>query len=146
MQIMRNSLAGCLVATLVVACSTMEVRPVKEPIAKACIEKNDDVHVEDFLQVLESGLQRHGVQTEVYSGQRPAHCQYRVTYAVWRQWDLVAYLSRAEIRLDKDGTSVASGTYHLTGGGGLDLGKYRGTKAKIDPVINEMMTGRKVVQ
>lgn len=139
---MRRTFVAIAAVAILAGCSTMEVRPLREPITKVCIEKNDDVYVEDFLQVLEDGLHRHGVQTEVYSGPRPATCPYRVTYAVWRKWDLVAYLSRAEIRLDKDGISVASGTYHLTGGGGLDLGKYRGTKAKIDPVIDEMMTGR----
>jgi hypothetical protein len=141
---LRLLLASAL-AVLAIGCSTVEVRPVKEPISKICIEKNDDVHVEDFLQVVEDGLHRQGVATELYAGARPAHCTYRLTYSVWRQWDLTSYLSRAELRLDKDGTSVASGTYHLTGGGGLDLGKYRGTKAKIDPVIDEMMTGKKVV-
>lgn len=141
---MRRTFVAIAAVAILAGCSTMEVRPLREPITKVCIEKNDDVNVEDFLQVLEDGLNRNGVSTEVYAGPRPSHCQFRVTYLVWRKWDLVPYLSRAEIRLDKDGTSVAAGTYHLTGGGGLDLGKYRGTKAKIDPVIDEMMNGKKM--
>ena len=139
----RRYIALGLVA--LAGCTSIEVRPVSDldQIKRICIEKNDEVLVDDFLFVLEDGLQRHGVATEVYSGPRPAGCEYRMTYAVWRKWDLAPYLSHAELRLDRDGKQVAAGTYHLVGGGGLDLGKFRGTKAKMDPVIDEMMTGRK---
>ena len=78
------------------ACTSIEVRPVADlaQITRVCLEKNDDVLVDDFLVVLEDGLQRNGLATEVYSGTRPPGCEYRMTYAVWRKWDLAPYLSQ----------------------------------------------------
>jgi hypothetical protein len=48
----------------------------------------------------------------------------------------------AELWLKKDGRQVAHAEYHLKGGGGLALTKFKGTKAKIDPMIDEMLNAR----
>lgn len=129
-------------------CTTVEVRPIPNDakIAKVCIEENPKVLVGDFVTVLSDGLARHGIGSEVYKGSRPAQCEYRLWYTATRNWDLSPYLSHAELRLDRNGQIIASATYHLTGGGGFDLTKWAGTKSKMDPVIDELVTGKKPPQ
>lgn len=60
------------------------------------------------------------------------------TYTALRSWDFKPYLSHAELRLWHDGTQIGFAEYHLNGGGGFDLGKWRGTNAKMDPVIDKL--------
>ncbi len=64
-----------------------------------------------------------------------------VDYTPLRSWDFKPYLSHAEIRITEHGRLVASATYHLNGKGGFDMGKWRGTKAKMDPVMDELLAG-----
>jgi hypothetical protein len=127
------------------ACTTVQVVPVADAgqVKHVCIEENRKVAVADFLFVLNDGFQRHGITTETYLGQKPESCEYRVTYTATRSWDFSPYLSHAEVRIDRAGRTVGSATYHLEGGGGLSLTKWEGTKIKIDPVIDELVTGRK---
>jgi hypothetical protein len=65
-----------------------------------------------------------------------------LTYTALRSWDFKPYLSHAELRLWKGGRQIGYAEYHLNGGGGLDLGKWRGTKAKMDPVIDKLLAGQ----
>jgi len=128
---------------LVVGCTSVKVQPVDPslPILHVCIRQNPQVQVSDFLQVLQEGFERHGIGTEVYYGNRPRHCEYILTYTARRSWDLKTYLSLAELRLQRGGQQIASADYHLRAKGGLALTKFAGTKSKMDPVIDELLTG-----
>ncbi|MDR2625632.1 MAG: Sbal_3080 family lipoprotein [Zoogloeaceae bacterium] len=122
------------------SCTTVEVSPLDPDLEflHVCIQKNPRVQVEDFISVLEAGFARHGVTTEVFSGKKPAHCEFILTYTALRSWDVSTYLSHAELRITKNKRQVASATYHLEGKGGLSLTKFAGTKAKMDPVIDQL--------
>lgn len=119
----------------------MDVRPVDPSLAiqHVCIQENPKVVVGGYLQVLRDGFDRHGISTEVFSGGRPANCEYMVTYTAFQHWDLGLYLTHAEIRIEKDGRYLASAQYHLNGNGGLSLTKWQSTKTKMDPVIDSML-------
>lgn len=122
-------------------CTAINVRAVDPSVQllHVCIQENPKVKVSDFIQVLRDGFDRHGISTEVFSGSKPDRCEYMLTYTALRSWDITPYLSVAELRLEKDGRQVAYAEYRLRGKGGFSLMKFQGTKAKIDPVIDEML-------
>ena len=69
------------------------------------------------------------------------HVNTLLTYTALRAWDFSPYLSRAELRLEKNGMKVAEAEYHLRGKGGYSLMKWEGTKSKMDPVIEQLLKG-----
>lgn len=131
-------LAGFLILT---GCTAVDVRPVDKSIAlkNVCIKENPKVKVTDFLHVVREGFDRHGIATEMFSGSIPNECEYILTYTALRSWDITPYLSHAELWLEKNGKQIAYAQYHLKGKGGLSLTKWKGTKAKMDPVIDNLL-------
>ncbi len=69
----------CLFFT-VVGCTSVDVRPVssKEQISQVVIRTNPKVAVADFLNVLISGFQRHGIATRVISNDAELKDEYVV--------------------------------------------------------------------
>ncbi|MEO6801444.1 MAG: Sbal_3080 family lipoprotein [Rhodanobacter sp.] len=137
---MKYLIAASLLLGLA-ACTAVKVKPVDASTAmkRVCIHTNPAVSVGDFVMVMQEGFQRHGIAAEVYDGNPPASCNYVVDYTALRSWDFKPYLSHAEIRITEHGRLVASATYHLNGKGGFDMGKWRGTKAKMAPVMDELL-------
>ena len=135
----RAILAIC--ALLTAACTSVTVQPVASPadILHVCIQANPAVQVEDFVPVLQEGLERHGIGSEIFSGRVPHRCEYVLTYTALRSWDIAAYLSHAELSLQQRGQRVAYAEYRLKGKGGFSLTKWGDTKSKIDPVIDELL-------
>jgi hypothetical protein len=129
-----------MLAAIAAGCTTVNVRPMTadHKPTYVCIRENPKVKVDDFVQVVTEGFQRHGVTTQVFSGDTPKNCEYILNYTALRSWDLTPYLSHAELRLTKDEEEVAYGEFHLEGGGGFALTKFRGTKEKMDPVIDQL--------
>ena len=129
-------------AVLISGCTSVVVKPVDPALNMqfVCIQKNPKVQVDDFIPVLRDGLSRHGVASEVFSGQKPKKCEYILTYTALRSWDIATYLSHAELRIEKEGRLIASAEYHLNGKGGLSLTKWAGTREKMDPVIDQLFS------
>jgi len=117
------------------------VRPVppNQSIKAVLIVKNPKVAVDDFLDVLVDGFERHGIATKVIPESADAGNNYVVTYVAYRNWDMAPYLSNATINIEKDGQQIAHAEYHLKGGGGFSLMKWDSTKTKMDPVIDELL-------
>ena len=123
------------------ACTSTIVRPV-EPVpslSHVCIRENPRVLVHDFVPVVRDVLSQHGIRSDVFSGETPAHCDVILTYTALRRWDLGSYLSHAEVRLERDGLQIGYAEYHLRGGGGFSLFKWQGTRTKMEPVLNELL-------
>lgn len=141
-----QTIALLLCLTLLSGCTSVRVHSV-DPAAQmlhVCIQENPKVAVDDFVSVLRDGFDRHGISTEVFQvGKRPARCEFVMTYTALRSWDMGAYLSHAELRIEKAGRAVASAQYHLRGKGGFSLTKWVGTKTKMDPVIDQLLAGSK---
>lgn len=125
------------------ACTSVQVKPVDQAasIHHLCIQENPRVTVPGFVGILQDGIQRNGLTSEVYSGTKPAHCEYVLGYTALRSWDLGTYLSHAELRIDLNGRQVASAQYHLRGKGGLALNKWKSAESKMAPVIDELLAG-----
>ena len=138
---MKNN--GFITAIIIIlsGCTSIEVRPLDPElkISHVCIVENPKVMVTDFIPVIEDGFARHGITTEIISDPKNKKCEYELTYTALRSWDFTPYLSHAEIRIERSGQQIAYGEYHLNGKGGLDMTKWKGTKAKMDPVIDKML-------
>lgn len=124
-------------------CTSMRVDPLQAAPPSICIKHNPKVLVSDFVPVVQEGFARHGIETRVYKQAIPrAECQYLLTYSARRSWDMAPYLSQAELQiLGPDRQELASANYHLRGKGGLSLMKWQGTKAKIDPLLDQLLAG-----
>jgi hypothetical protein len=140
-QILIRCFVVFIAAFALNGCTAINVKPVSSSIKlqHVCIQENPKVIVPGFLRVLRDGFDRHGIATEVFSGARPDHCEYILTYTALRSWDVTPYLSHAELSLEKDGQEVAHAEYHLRGKGGFSLMKWQGTRSKMDPVIDELL-------
>jgi hypothetical protein len=131
--------ASSALALTGIACTHVYVQPVRpgtEQIEDVCIERNPKVLVSDFLTVVEEGFRRHGIETRIVSEASDA-CDYTLTYTALRSWDFVPYLNYAELRLQRGETTIGTATYSHAGGFGFN--KWRGTRAKIAPVIDELL-------
>lgn len=129
-----------IVCIVLSGCTSVEVKRADPAtgMRHVCIEENPRVTVPDFLTVLRDGIDRNGLSSEVYREQRPAHCEFVLTYTALRSWDLGTYLSHAELRIERDGRQLASAQYHLRGKGGFSLTKWQGVETKMNPVIDEL--------
>jgi hypothetical protein len=108
-----------------------------------CIKENQLVRVSDFVQVVRDGLDRNGITSEVFPDKPPERCQYILKYTALRNWDVVPYMYFAELRIEKEGKEVGYAEYRLVGDkGGFSLMKFQGTKAKLDPVIDELFKSK----
>lgn len=133
---------ACALALLITAgCTSIQVQPIDPSLAPKyiCIRENPAVQVADFVPVIRARLSSHDIRTDVFSSAVPAGCQYVLTYTALRSWDLVPFLSHAEVYLSHNGRQVATGTFHLRGKGGYALTKYDSTEKKMDPVIDQLI-------
>ncbi|MEZ9944856.1 hypothetical protein BCS96_04340 [Vibrio breoganii] len=125
---------------LLSGCTSITVEPISSTysLENICIERNSKVIVEDFLSVVQNRFNYHGINTKVVDF-IPASCKYKMTYTALRSWDIVPYLSHAELRIFEGNQQIAYGEYHLTGKGGLDMSKFDGVEEKMNPVIDKML-------
>jgi hypothetical protein len=124
------------------ACTSVNVLKVdasQHPLQLVCIEENPKVLVSDLIQVLEDGFQRHNINTLVYQNKAPDRCQYTLRYTALRAWDLAPFLRHAELRLRRGNETIASATYDHSGG--FALNKWASTGEKLNPVIDELLSG-----
>ena len=140
-KINRLMLLLLVFVLFMIGCTSITVRPIgsEHNLKQVYIQKNPKVKVRDFVSVLEAGFDRHGINTKVYSGLIPDSGEYILTYTAFQSWDFAPYLSHAEIRVGNDEEDIGYAEYHLKGKGGLSLMKWKGTKAKMDPVIDELL-------
>ena len=135
-----------VLALSLTACTSVQVKPLDSSlvVSKVCIEENEKVIVPQFLEIVRSGFDRHGIASEVFPSKPPASCGVVLTYTALRKWDFVPFLSHAELWLrDQNGKQVGYAEYHLTGGGGFDFSKWASTESKMNPVIDQLLSGYK---
>lgn len=132
--------AALLACALLGGCTSVRVQPVssQERMEHVCIERNPRVTIGDFISVMQEGFRNHGITSSVV--QSPADCRYTSTYTARRTWDITTYLSQAQIDIQRDGRTIATAHYHLRGKGGLSLNKWAGTRTKILPVMEQLLS------
>lgn len=126
---------------LMSGCTAVSVNQVdsSHAIEHVCIENNPDVTVDNFVSTVEDVFQDHGITTEMYNEDMPKSCNFRLTYTALRTWDIVTFLSHAELRLFKENERIGYAEYHLRGRGGLALNKWASVKSKMTPVVNKLL-------
>ncbi|MDC7708348.1 hypothetical protein [Vogesella indigofera] len=107
------------------------------PYPQLCIEWNERVTVPDFLRVVEDGLRRRGVASQVYApGTLPAGCVV-LSYAASRAWEQdFAYMSHATLALRKDGNVLAKVEYEPRR---LGFDKWASTEAKLIFLLDQLL-------
>ena len=135
-------LAAFAVAAVVCGCTSVNVRPVASTVQlhDVRIVSNPRVIVSDFVPVMRDGFSRHNIATTVVDESGSRGCPVMLTYTANLHWDLMPYLTHAELRLWEGGKQIGFAQYHLNGG--FDVGKWRGTKAKMDPVIDQLLASQ----
>ena len=136
------SLPYLAVSIALASCTSIQVEPIAEPLSPEaiCIVENPKVIVGDFLSVVRNRIEDHGIRTAVYAAEPPPdECEYALSYVALKRWDMATYLYHAELRLMREGRRVGYAEYHLRGGGGLYPLKWRGTKAKMRPVVDRLL-------
>jgi hypothetical protein len=128
-------IAGCSIQTLV------EPIPPQTSISEICILENPKVIISDFLPVVQENISRHGLRSSVYR-QVPSDCVYVLDYVAYQRWDFTLFMSDASIKLYRDKKLVGSVSYQtptgIFGGGGANPAKWKSTKEKLDPLLDEL--------
>ncbi len=133
-----------LVLTLfIVGCTTTNVKKIDPllQVSHICIQYNPKVIVAEFVPVVRKGFERHGITSETYTGSKPSHCEFHLTYVALKNWDMGTYMHHAELRLYEGVNPVAHAEYHLVNKGGLALNKWDSVESKMNPVIDELLAG-----
>lgn len=140
---MKKIIALALFALVMTGCTSVKVNKVSEEheIVKICIEENNKVTYSEFLEVVRDRLTYHSIDNLVYRDPEniPEGCEYTFWYTALRSWDLVTYLSHAELKVYKNKELIGDAEYHLNGGGGLAMTKFASTENKMNPVIDELL-------
>lgn len=129
-------------------CTAVQVRPVdtKLEIKHVCIEDGQQKCFDgEMMGVIRDGFERHGITTQIYTGNLPSECKYHLTYMCNQTWDMAMYMHHAELRLYRSQAQIGYAEYHLKGGGGFSLMKWESTKKKMDPVIDELLSNYPIV-
>jgi hypothetical protein len=128
---------------LLSGCTSVEIKRVdadRHPLTAVCIKQNPRVVISEFLGVVEDGFRRHGIETEVFEGDPPLHCEYVLTYAAIQGSDLlISFLTHAELRLQQGDEIVGTATYDHSGG--FAVNKFRSTASKMNPVVDALLAG-----
>ena len=117
----KELVGAVLVTLLLVACSTTRVKPVAPQVIgsaasvdRICIVENPRVAVKEFVNTYQSALEQRGYKVEVIRDRKAyslAMCPYLSEYTAFYAWDMVFYLSYAELTIYKDGKVAGSAVY-----------------------------------
>ncbi len=126
-------LSGCSI--------TQNVQPVADnDIERICVEHNPDVLMDGFEPAVCELIEEQGVYTEVYRGERPVGCSHYLEYTANWRWDMVMYLSYADLKVFGQDGIEGRATYDARNGGGR-MDKFGPTRTKIAPLIDELFSG-----
>ena len=100
MKKMKQKQSGILILIVlifVIGCTiTTKVNPITEPeISNLCIKYNKDIFVKEFGQGLKDLLAEKGINAEIYEGDQPEGCYFRMEYTAEWSWDMAMYLEYA---------------------------------------------------
>jgi len=130
-------------------CTATKVSPVDTTlkIKHACVEDCQQTCFDgEMMGVIRDGFERNSISTQNYTGSLPSECEYHLSIMCERTWDMAMYMHHAELRLYRAKAQIGYAEYHLKGKGGLALTKFGSTKSKMDPIIDELLTGNPITQ
>lgn len=124
------------------ACNSYNVKPLPldARLKTIYIEHNPKVIVDDFEDVLVDAIRKAGLNAKVVDAPvRTSSSKYVLRYTAKQSWDVVTYLTYADIEIYKGTTLQAFGTYRHRGGPySLSFFKWQGTESKMTPLYEEL--------
>lgn len=134
------------VSSVLLGCTTVHVQQLELQARpeRVCIEPNPKVVVPEFMTILEEGIRRNQMQAVPLSdvsnpsaaSAEALECDLVMRYVAYQDWDFTAFLTHAEIWLERDGRQVGYAQYMLFGG--LSPFKWQSARTKMEPVIDEL--------
>jgi hypothetical protein len=134
--------------TLVLACScsgcsiTQKVQPVPQKISSICLERSDDIFMDDYHGIIEKNLATLNVPSKSVELKEESGCDHVMRYkANWR-WDMAMYLTYANFSVFKGQERIGYAEYNAAGGG-FRPDKWGTTESKITPILKELFKNQK---
>ena len=125
-------LAGCSI--------TQTIEPIRPAhVSTVCILDNPKVHMDEFQPELQRLVEKKGVGTHIYEGNRPGRCSHYLEYTANWQWDMAMYLSYAELRVYDEHGLAGQAVYDARRGGGR-MDKFGRTTTKLEPLVEELFS------
>ena len=97
-----------VMALSVMSCTAIKVEPLPAGISHISIKHNPKVQVDGFIELVDKKLNERGISTTTYDPGSPAPSDYILSYTARRTWDIVTYLSLADIFIEKKGQDIVS--------------------------------------
>lgn len=133
---------GCGVQ-LLGGCNSYKVTalPYDANLKGIVVVDNPKVRDGHFLPVLEKAFNDRGFRVRHGAAADVRQDEAAVTYSALRSWDVVPYLTDADVVITKNGAQKASGHYHHNGRNwSLDVfTKWRGTGYKMADLYDQLL-------
>lgn len=136
----RALIASIAAATLAGCAITQNVKPVTASgITEVCVKNNPQVMMDGFVKELRSQIEKKGIRTTQFDGERPGSCRHHVEYTANWRWDMAMYLVFAQINVYENGLAVGQATYDARGGG-MRPDKWGPTADKLGGLVDQLFT------
>ncbi|MCL2160812.1 MAG: Sbal_3080 family lipoprotein [Betaproteobacteria bacterium] len=133
--------AVCLIPVIVLsisACTSIEVTHLRQgEIREICIRKNPQSR-KPLEDTIAASFARYGVQSRVVSSDTPEDCTNILTYSAYWSWDVVPYMRAMDMSIWNYEKVIAKANFHMRGGGGFAVTKWKKAETKIDEMVDKM--------
>lgn len=142
---MKKFFASLMLCALgLTGCTTIKVHNQAnfqpQTLKKVCVIHNPLVAMKNFDQAVVNSFSKHGVQAIVYPTAKDASvCETTMNYTALRSWDLVPYMTYAELNLLKNDQPVSQAIFRLRANGGIAPSKWRSTESKINLLVDRLL-------
>jgi len=120
------------------ACTSIQVTHLKQgEIKEICIRKNPQSH-KPLEETIAASFARYGVQSRIISSEMPEDCVNMLTYTAFWSWDVVPFMRQMTMTIWSYEKEIAKASFHMRGGGGLAVTKWKKAETKIDETVDRM--------
>lgn len=142
-----NLISFIYLLTMLNGCSiSTAVKPIEKQISNICIENNPDVLMDGFLPELKSQIEQHNISTVVVTnlGKSKSECSHKLEYTANWMWDMIMYLTYAELNVYEGTTLIGNAIYDARFGGGR-LDKFGSTASKLKTLTEPLFKNNKEI-
>ncbi len=140
---MKFALSLIAISCMLSGCADVEVQPITAASGPkprvVYIQRNPtaDQIAPELEGVIESGLQRHGIGTQLVDALPASESDFTLSYIATSGHDLKDFMKNAEIRLKQGSRQIGYAEYRS--GGGLSVSKFGSVHDKIDPIMDQLL-------
>lgn len=122
-------LSGCSISTT--------IKPVDSKISSLCILRNPKVLMDGFLPELKTQIEQYNISTIIVDDYSNSECKTKLEYTANWRWDIVMYLSYAELNVYENSTLLGRAIYDARWGSGRP-DKFGPTANKLKTLTNPL--------